>query len=270
MVSPADGNRTSTKARAGGPQPGGRPKRRRDTWTIVVGVVGAVVAAVLIIAVVQAGDDEETSSAPPVTVAAGSATETGAAETGAETPSSVTFAPDDAHANLPAEPGCDQLFVHSAMAMWTPILADELLDYDCPFPFEPDQVSMDGGAEDASIAAPFEPHRYQEIFDIIATEKFGMCAVTRLGEPSIRGFVYGFSTKLRADSCVNNDPNVEVIAREYASRPHRDEAANTSAGTVDRTLALGRWTITVDGDDPAAVERLAAQLEAIGASAVDP
>ena len=31
------------------------------------------------------------------------------------------------------------------MAMWNPALADELLDYSRPFPYEPDLVSMGTG-----------------------------------------------------------------------------------------------------------------------------
>lgn len=259
MVSPTEPRRKTTDAHDKTSSQAAETGQR-NRWTIVVGAVGGVIAIALVVAITQAGDDRSVTG---TTVSA--ATEL----PDDQPPSSVTFAPDDVHASLPTDPGCDQLYFHSAMAMWNPVLADELLDYECPFPFEPDQVSMEGGTEDPSIAADYEPRRYQEIFDIVAAEQFGMCSVARLGEPSVRGFVYGFGTKLRAESCANNDPNVEVIVREYATRAHRDEAANSSVDTPDRTLVLGRWTITLIGDDTADIDRLARRFEAIGASSIE-
>jgi hypothetical protein len=189
---------------------------------------------------------------------------------GVDLQSVVTFVSDDAHANLPPEEGCDQLNFHASMAMWNPALADELLDYSCPFPYEPDLVSMDGGSEDSSLSAAYEPRRYQEIYDIIASEMIGICAITRVGEPSVGGFVYGFNNTLRAETCAKNDPNIELATREYASRAHRDEAAHRLAESVGRVLVLGRWVVSLDGDDPDALGRLSTRLEQIGASPVTP
>lgn len=178
----------------------------------------------------------------------------------------VTFLGDEAHEHLPADPGCDQLSFHSAMAMWDPTFADEMFDYDCPFPFDAAEISMEGGAEDPSITAPYEPRRYQEIFDVINAEQFGLCAVGRIGEPSVRGFVYGFSITVHSETCAGSNPNVAVIVREYASRAHRDEAANTITAPV--VQVLGRFAITVEGEDPAAIDQLAASFVAIGAEQI--
>ncbi len=180
----------------------------------------------------------------------------------------VTFVPDEAHAALPPAPGCDQLFFHATMAMFNPSLADELLLYDCPFPYDPAAISMDGGAEDPSIAAPYEPHRYQELFDVMTAERIGFCAFSRVAEPSVRGFVYGFTVAAKPETCAGNDPTIEVVVREYASRAHRDEAANTLAAPV--VQAFGRFTITIDGSDAAAVDRLAAAFVALGVHQVRP
>lgn len=179
----------------------------------------------------------------------------------------VTFLPESAHEGLPPNPGCDQLFVHSAMAMWNPSLADELLDYGCPFPFDPSSISMEGGAEDRSIQAPFEPTKYQDIFDVIASEQFGVCAVGRLPEESVAGFVYGFNVLVRAQTCADGDPNVAVTIREYASRAHRDAAANSATGRV--VHVLGRFVVSIDGADEAGVNRLDTAIQTLGADRID-
>ncbi len=157
---------------------------------------------------------------------------------------------------------CDQLFFHATMAMFNPSLADELLLYDCPFPYDPAAISMEGGAEDPSIAAPYEPRPYQELFDVMTAERIGFCSFGRVAEPAVRGFVYGFTVAAKPETCAGNDPTIEVVVREYASRAHRGEAANTLAAPV--VQAYGRFTITVDGSDAAAVDRLAAAFVALG------
>ena len=224
---------------------------RRDPWTIAVAVVGVAVVAVLIAVVVKsAGDDDPAVGGPAATATAQSE------------PGTTLFAPDD-HTNLPAEPGCDQLSFHSAMQMWNPALADEMLTYDCPFPFDAAAVSMEGGAEDPALAAPFEPHRYQEIFDVITAERIGTCSIGRTPDPSVRGFVYGFIVRGRAETCAENNTNIEVVIREYATRAHRDEAAH--ALIAPSVQVFGRWTIAYDGSDPEAIRRLAESIAALGA-----
>jgi hypothetical protein len=76
-----------------------------------------------------------------------------------------------------------------------------------------------------------------------------------------RGFVYGFSIELSAASC--GDARADI--REYASRGHRDEAAHTLASAGETALVLGRWAIALHGDDPAALDRLSARFQTIGA-----
>jgi hypothetical protein len=178
--------------------------------------------------------------------------------------STVTFLGEEAHADLPPEPGCDQLYFHSTMAMFNPTLADEMLDYDCPFPFDPDSVSMEGGEEDPSIEAPYEARRYQELFDVLAERPYGICAVGRVNEPSVEGFVYGFTISAKADSCAASDPDLGIAIREYASRAHRDAAANERASGTDAVLVLGRFVITISAS-PENVEELRTAIAEIGA-----
>lgn len=165
--------------------------------------------------------------------------------------SSVTFLPDSEHVALSPNPGCDEISVHMAMSMWNPALADEMLVRQCPFPFDPESVSMEGGTEDLSLDAPFEPLMYQDIFDAVAREEYGICAVTRVPEPSTRGFVYGFGVPLKDGGCADGDPNVMLTIREYASRAHRDEAAH-STERIGSRYVLGRWVIELSGDASAA------------------
>lgn len=232
------------------------PSRRArfDGWSIAAAIVGTAAVAVLIAVVVKSVGGEASDPAG----------EGAAASIPSDVAVSTTLFAADDHTNLPPTPGCDQLYFHSAMAMWNPSLADEMLDFGCPFPFEAAEVSMEGGVEDPGFAARFEPRRYQELFDIVAAERLGICAVTRLEEPSVRGFVYGFDVRLKADTCKNNDPNTSLVAREYATRAHRDEAAHSL--DADVVMVLGRWTITIDGTDADATQRLQSALAEIGAS----
>jgi hypothetical protein len=197
------------------------------------------------------GDTTASGSNPP-TSAAGA-------------PVATTLFGADDHSNLPPE-GCEQLKAHSGMGMWDAVLADQLLDYDCAFPVDPSLVSMEGGQEDPSIAAPFEPRRYKELFDTLNTAGFGMCTVARTAEPSERGFVYGFTISVHSPTCAENNPDVQMIAREYASRAHRDEAANTLDAA--HVMALGRWVVTVDGANTESATTLAAAIAQLGASTV--
>ncbi len=237
----------STTSRSSSRKP--RPRIARRWWwaggVVAIGIVAVVVS------VVRAGYDDSVPD-PPVPSSSDGAP--------------VTFAPDGAHADLPPEPGCDQLFFHARMAMFNPELADQLLDNDCPYPFDPDAISMEGGEEDPSLAAPYEPRRYLELFDVLTAERIGLCSVTRLAEESVRGFVYGFGVTAHADSCAASNANLEIAIREYAERAHRDAAANAAKEQI--VQVLGRFTVAIDGDDAAVVERLAAAFESIGAERV--
>lgn len=229
------------------------PASRNRTTALIVSA--SALAAVLVLAAIIFGDrgDDVTERAtnPTVTVVDDAAS-----------PVSVTFLPDAAHDQLPAAPGCDQLAFHSAMAMWNPALADEMLAAGCPFPFEPESIDLTGGAEDPDIAAAFEPRPFQQIFDLLTAERAGICAVTRLGEESVRGFVWGFEVKTQSGGCADNQPNLTIRVREYATRAHRDQAAH-ELSTAD-ALVLGRWTIELDGTD----DQIRAGLVDLGAAVV--
>jgi hypothetical protein len=228
--------------------------RPRNRTTMLIVTASAVAAALILVAIIFGGRNDEESGAlgaAATTLAAGSAS-----------PVSVTFLPDAAHEQLPAAAGCDQLAFHSAMAMWNPALADEMLAADCPFPFEPESIDLSGGAEDPTIDAPFEPRPFQQIFDLLTAERAGICAVARLGEESVQGFVWGFEVKAQSDGCAENQPDLTIRVREYATRAHRDQAANElPAGSA---LVLGRWAIELDG----ASDPLRAGLVDLGAAVV--
>lgn len=159
-------------------------------------------------------------------------------------------------------PGCDADEYHHAMKMFDPTVADALLDSGCPWPYD-SSIALEGGQEDPSIAAPFEARRYAEVFEVVTSERFGMCAVSALSDERVDGFVFGFGLALRPGGCAEGTATVQVDLREYATRGWRDAAARAAAG--EHVLVLGRWVVTVDGPDTAGAERFAALLEPLGA-----
>lgn len=162
-----------------------------------------------------------------------------------------------------ALPGCDQAAMHSVMMMFNPTVADGLIDGTCPWPYDA-RIDLSGGAEDASLAAPFEPRRYQELFDLFTSMRYGVCNVSTLPDPIDNGFVFGFGVGLRPEGCGEGGATANVTIREYATRAWRDAAS--AADPAVSPMVLGRWAITVDGTDAAAVEALMLELTALGAS----
>eukprot|EP01041_Mallomonas_annulata_P033275 gene33275-55869_t len=87
--------------------------------------------------------------------------------------------------------GCNADDYHHTMMMFDPLAADGLLESGCTWPYDA-TIALDGGAEDPSIAAGYEPRRYAEIFDAISAGQYGMCAVATLADERVNGFVFGF------------------------------------------------------------------------------
>lgn len=160
--------------------------------------------------------------------------------------------------------GCDAEAYHRTMMMFNPTAADELLDSGCPWPYDA-TIELAGGAEDPSIAAAFEPHRYAQIFEIITRERFGMCTVAPLADERVEGFVFGFGVALNPAGCAENEATVRVDIREYATRAWRDSAANAAtAEGVPHVVVVGRWVISVTGDDAEGAARFASLLDPLG------
>lgn len=164
--------------------------------------------------------------------------------------------------------GCDADAYHDTMMMFDPTAADGLLDSGCTWPYDA-SIAVEGGAENPSISASFEPRRYAEIFEVLTAERFGMCSVGRLPDDTVDGFVFGFAVALQPGGCADNRATVRLEIREYATRAWRD----TAASAVDRSatphvLVLGRWVIGISGDDAEGASRLASFLEPLGAATV--
>jgi hypothetical protein len=225
------------------------PSRHHLARYVVAGAL--VVAAVLAIVLTVGGDD----GAPAVDDAVVAGPE---ASTSSTLPGDVSVAPGP---TTEAGPPCDDIGVHSSMAMWNPTLADEMLALDCPWPWDPALQGLEGGEEDPAIAAPFEGHAYAEVFALLDAERFGTCQVAAVPADPATGVVFGFDLSLRAETCVGGLPDVVLAIDEYATRAHRDAAA----GAADGALVLGRWTLGLTGTDTASIDRLTSALTAAGA-----
>ena len=172
----------------------------------------------------------------------------------------------EGHVDSAVLEGCDPDAMHASMMMFDPFVADGLLESGCAWPYSADIV-IAGGIEDPSIAAVFEPRRYAEVFDLLAVDRLGMCSVSRLPDPAVDGFVFGFRTQLHPESCAGGVASVQLDVREYATRAWRDTAAHAAAG--DGSVAvLGRWVITTSGDDSSASAALGDSIAALAGAAV--
>ncbi|MEX0847903.1 MAG: hypothetical protein WD023_09005 [Ilumatobacteraceae bacterium] len=163
-------------------------------------------------------------------------------------------------------PGCEG-DAAAAMMMLSPSSADALLGGPCPWPYDAG-ISVSGGQEDSSIDAPFEPHAYQDLFDLAAAAQLGVCNVGRLPAPVTDGFVFGFIIDVRSGSCGDGPATVSIEAREQATRAWRDQNAHRAADSgAGRAMVLGRWVIVLTGDEQV-VSGVSDRLVASGAVAV--
>lgn len=161
--------------------------------------------------------------------------------------------------------GCDAEAYHNTMMMFDPLAADGLVDSGCTWPYDA-TIVVEGGTEDPSIDEPFEPQRYADVFDVIGTERYGMCSVASLADPHVNGFVFGFGVALNPSGCAGGDATVQLVIREYASRAWRDTAAVTAAGAggTEHIVVLGRWVMTIAGTDADGAARLVEALAPLG------
>jgi hypothetical protein len=186
---------------------------------------------------------------------------------GTSTPAAVTTGGGHAGHGVqpaPADGACSETYNTNVMH-WNPTNADQMVDLGCPWPYPPGAVTVTGGQEDPDLGAAFEPRRYQELWDLMRTADFGVCAVSRLVDPPDAGFVFGFDYPLEPKACLDNQPTVTLTVSEYATRAQRDAAAHASSANVN--LVLGRWVLKIDGDD-ADARRLADALTTIDAQAL--
>lgn len=166
------------------------------------------------------------------------------------------------------DPACHSLHEgHAAMA-WNPTAADEMVEADCGWPYEPYLTSTEGGEEDPGIDAAFEPRLYQKLSEAIGETGLGFCSVNTLPEDPGDGFVFGFRYDAAEPGCPELTATVELTAREYVTRAHRDAAAH--ALDDPEVIVLGRWVIQVAGTDQAGVEDLASRLIDLGGQPMGP
>jgi hypothetical protein len=162
-------------------------------------------------------------------------------------------------------PECQQIHEGHNVMSWNPTMADEMAD--CAWPYDPFLSTLEGGEPDPALdEVAFEPHRYQQVWDLIGAADLGICAVASLPEEPSAGFAFGFAYDYAAPGCPDATPTGEVVVREYSTRDQRDGAAHAlAADTGLPTFVLGRWVVLVDEDDAAVAEQLVTSLEELGA-----
>ncbi|QGG95720.1 hypothetical protein [Actinomarinicola tropica] len=199
--------------------PQGRPPRRTPPALFLLALSAVAVVAAIAVAVVVGGDDDAPNDA---------------AGSGGEAASPTVQ-------SLPPE--CENLHAGHGIAMWNSAMADEMTTAGCPFPYEPFIPPMEGGEEDPSIDAPFEPRLYADIWQMLSDADLGLCQVTTLPEDSVDGLVFGFRYVAGAAGCPELEGDVALEVREYATRAWRDARAHDAE--APRTFVLGRWVIGV-------------------------
>ena len=169
------------------------------------------------------------------------ATSTTAAD-GTEQPGGAAQEP-----GVPAGDCADVHAGHSAM-MWNPTMADEMLDADCGWPYEPFLVDLEGGTDDPDLTAPFEATRYSELWSAISSSGIGVCSVGTELEGDGVGRAFGFTYRVAPPGCPDASPKGAVHVAEFGTEAQRDLAAVTAAADGSETFVLGRWVITLEGD----------------------
>jgi hypothetical protein len=216
------------------------------------GAAAGIVACVLLVACGDEGGDDSaastsTSPSPSSEVADGAGSSGSTASTTAG-----------------SSADCEAIGIHIQMAMWNPTLADEMLALGCPWPYAAELQGLAGGAEDPSIDEPFDGRPYTELFEVLDAELFGICQVAAVPQDPATGLVFGFDVGAQPDGC-REGATVNLHVMEWATQAHRDAAANAAPNGA---LVLGRWTVTVDGTDLDAAQRLATAVIALGATPV--
>ncbi|MBK5222678.1 MAG: hypothetical protein JJE52_07350 [Acidimicrobiia bacterium] len=161
---------------------------------------------------------------------------------------------------------CENVHAAHAVAMWSAVMADEMTSAECPWPYEPFLTSMDGGKEDASLAAPFEARCYDDLWQMLSTMSVGVCQVARIADWPAPGFVFGFTYAVGPPGCPADTAVVVMSVAEHATRALRDASAHDVASSADPTFVLGRWVITLTGSGD--IQPIAEELRSLGAAEV--
>ena len=177
-----------------------------------------------------------------------------AASTVDTTAPTTTLVPDE----------CSAAHAGHNVSMWSPAMADEMLDAGCPWPYEPFVTATEGGAENPNLAAVFEARRYDELWVALQEAGFGVCSVAALPDPPADGLAFGFRYEVRPGGCEGGDQVAELVVREHVTRAWRDARAGglSAEGPV---LVLGRWTLTAENATDFAANRLFETLVSLGA-----
>ena len=191
----------------------------------------ALCVAALVVLAASCGGSDGDADATPTTGAGGTEQPDGSAQE----PSTASGDCADVHAG------------HSAM-MWNPTMADEMLDADCGWPYEPFLVDLDGGTDDPELTAPFEATRYSELWSAISSSGIGVCSVGTELEGDGVGRAFGFTYRVAPPGCPDASPTGAVHVAEFGTEAQRDLAAVTAAADGAETFVLGRWVITLEGD----------------------
>lgn len=167
---------------------------------------------------------------------------------------------DDA-AGEPASDGitgadCENIHAgHSAM-MWNPTMADEMIDADCGWPYEPFLVSLEGGEDDPDLTAPFEAQRFDQLWSAISASGVGVCSVGTDLEGDQVGRAFGFTYRVGPPGCPDATSTGALAVAEFGTEAQRDAAAVEQASTGVDTFVLGRWVVSIDGETASLADSL--------------
>lgn len=158
------------------------------------------------------------------------------------------------------EGACDASAASESLMMWDPVRADEMVTAECPWPYLPFLVPLDGGEDSPELSAVFEPKLYAELWTVISESGMGVCSVrTELDGPG-QGRAFGFTYEVGPAGCPGAEPTGALVVNEYGTEAQRDSAALDLDGTTgERVLVLGRWAMVARGDAGSLVESLVDQ-----------
>lgn len=150
-----------------------------------------------------------------------------------------------------------------AAMMWTPVMADEMLDADCGWPYEPFDPGTAGGSDDPELDAPFEANRYDDLWQMLGSAGMALCSVGSDAEPR-DGRAFGFVYQVADPGCPEGTPTGSMQVDEYGTEAQRDAAARAASAEQGDTFVMGRWVLVLDGT----ARELGDELSARGAQPV--
>lgn len=141
---------------------------------------------------------------------------------------------------------CVEVHAGHALMMWSPVMADEMADAGCAWPYQGFAVDLGGGADDPVLDAPFVARRYGDLRNMIFDAGYGTCSFGADTAAGVPGRAFQFTYSVSPGGCFDGAATGLVVVAEWGTEAQRDRAA-VERLPGETNVVLGRWTIRLSG-----------------------